>query len=163
MSNETPRTTTAAASTAITISTTAEDSNHRAQAAAAALYAGDRASQALGIEVLDVAPGRARVAMTVRADMVNGHGICHGGMVFSLADSAFAFACNSRGEAMVAAGASIEFLSPTRVDEHLIATATETARTPRHGIYDVVVATAAGEVRAHFRGRCSRLNTAAPR
>src|ERR1700674_4515525 len=84
----------------------------RARAAADALYAGDTASQAMGIELLDAAPGCVRVAMTVRADMVNGHGICHGGILFTLADSAFAFACNSHGEPMVAAGASIEFLAP---------------------------------------------------
>ena len=128
-----------------------------ARQAVEALLAGDRASQALGVEVLDVQPGRARVAMTVRADMVNGHGICHGGFLFTLADCAFAFACNSYGDAMVAAGASIEFLAAARCGERLIAAASETSRTPRHGIYDVVVTTASGETRAHFRGRCARL------
>jgi acyl-CoA thioesterase len=128
-----------------------------AQAAVNALYAGDRASQMLGIEVLGIEPGCVRVAMTVRPDMANGHGICHGGLLFALADSAFAFACNSHGVAMVAAGASIEFLAPTRVGERVIATARQISRTERHGIYDVVIAAAGGETIAHFRGRCARL------
>src|SRR6267142_6328316 len=115
----------------------AAEALRRARTAANALYAGDTASRALGIELLDAAPGSVRVAMTVRADMVNGHGICHGGILFTLADSAFAFACNSHGEPMVAAGASIEFLAPTRAGELLTAVATEVSRSTRHGIYDV--------------------------
>ena len=133
------------------------DARRRARAAADALYAGDSASQALGIELLDAAPGSVRVAMTVRTDMVNGHGICHGGILFTLADSAFAFACNSRGEPMVAAGASIEFLAPVPRGARVTATATETSRTSRGGIYDVVVARETGEPLAYFRGRCARL------
>ena len=129
----------------------------RARTAADALLAGDTASLALGIELLDVAPGCVRVGMTVRADMVNGHGICHGGILFTLADSAFAFACNSHGEPMVAAGASIEFLAPVPRGTRLTATATETSRTSRGGIYDVVIARETGERLAYFRGRCSRL------
>ncbi len=121
------------------------------------LYERDVAAQTLGIEVLDVAPGQARVAMTVRADMLNGHGICHGGYLFTLADTACAYASNSRGEAMVAAGASIEFLAPAAGGERLIAIARETSRSARHGIYDVEVARASGESVAHFRGRCARL------
>jgi acyl-CoA thioesterase len=134
-----------------------DDAERRSRAAVAALHAGDAASRALGIEILSVAPGCVSVAMTVRADMLNGHGTCHGGMLFSLADSAFAFACNSRGEAMVAAGASIEFLSPAALHERVIARATETSRSQRHGIYDVVLAGRSGEAIAHFRGRCARL------
>jgi acyl-CoA thioesterase len=133
------------------------EARRRARAAADALYAGDTASQALGIELLDAAPGCVRVAMTVRGDMVNGHGICHGGVIFTLADSAFAFACNSHGQAMVAAGASIEFLAPAPRGVRLTATATETSRTSRGGIYDVVVAGETGEPLAYFRGRCARL------
>ncbi len=95
--------------------------------------------------------------MTVRDDMVNGFGICHGGIIFALADSAFAFACNSRGEPMVAAGASIEFLAPIPRGERVVATASETTRNERNGIYDVVVAKRSGEPLAYFRGRCSRL------
>jgi acyl-CoA thioesterase len=139
----------------------AAEALRRARAAADALYAGDTASQALGIELLDAAPGCVRVAMTVRADMVNGHGICHGGILFTLADSAFAFACNSHGEAMVAAGASIEFLAPVPRGVRVTATATETARTSRGGIYDVVVAGETGEALAYFRGRCARLRVPA--
>jgi acyl-CoA thioesterase len=122
-----------------------------------ALYAADSAAQALGIEILDIAPGAVRLAMLVRPDMLNGHGTCHGGMLFALADTALAYACNSRGDAMVAAGASIEFLAPGAGGERLIATASETSRGQRHGIYDVVIARDSGELRAHFRGRCARL------
>jgi acyl-CoA thioesterase len=133
------------------------DPVRRAQDAVQSLYAADRASQALGIQIMDVAPGRVRVQMTVRSDMVNGHGMCHGGFVFALADSAFAFACNSHGEPMVAAGAGIEFLAPTPLGERVTATATEISRTGRHGIYDVAVSDAAGKILAQFRGRCARL------
>jgi acyl-CoA thioesterase len=130
-----------------------------AQAAVNALYDGDRASQALGIEILSVEPGRVRVAMEIRPEMTNGHGICHGGVLFTLADSAFAFACNSRGDPMVAAGASIEYLSPVRAGERVIAAAAEVSRSERHGIYDVEITTASGQVVAQFRGRCARLRT----
>lgn len=134
-----------------------DDAVRRAQTAVQSLFRADRASQSLGIEIIDAAPGRVRIAMTVRSDMVNGYGMCHGGIVFAFADSAFAFACNSYGDPMVAAGASIEFLAPTPHGERLTATATEVSRSARHGIYDVVVTNATSEVLAHFRGRCSRL------
>jgi len=134
-----------------------EDSASDTRRAIDAIYASDPAAQALGMEVLEAAPGTVRVAMTVRPDMLNGHGICHGGMLFALADTAFAYACNVRSVAMVAAGASIEFLAPTPVGERLIATASETSRSARHGIYDVAITNAAGEPLAHFRGRCARL------
>jgi acyl-CoA thioesterase len=130
------------------------------QAVVQSLYLGDRASQWLGIEFIEVASGRVRIAMTVREDMVNGHGMCHGGIVFTFADSAFAFACNSHGDPMVAAGGSIEFLAPTPLGERVTATATEVFRSARHGIYDVAVAAASGAALAHFRGRCSRLRGA---
>jgi acyl-CoA thioesterase len=135
----------------------ADEAAHRARTVVQSLYLADLASQALGIEVLDVAPGRVQIAMTVRADMVNGYGMCHGGIVFAFADSAFAFACNSYGDPMVAAGASIEFLAPTPRGARVIATAAEVSRGARHGIYDVAVTDAAGTVLAQFRGRCSRL------
>jgi acyl-CoA thioesterase len=138
------------------------DTAQRARTAVARLFEADLASQALGIEIIEVAPGRVQIAMTVRPDMVNGHGMCHGGIVFAFADSAFAFACNSHGDPMVAAGASIEFLAPTPRGERLTATATEVSRRARHGIYDVAVTGASGEVLAHFRGRCSRLRGPAP-
>ena len=137
-----------------------DEAVRRAREVVRSLYEADLASQALGIEIIDVAPGRVRVAMTVRADMVNGYGMCHGGIVFALADSAFAFACNSHGDPMVAAGASSEFLAPTPRGERVIATAAEVSRNARHGIYDVAVADAAGTVLAQFRGRCARLRSA---
>ena len=140
----------------------ADDATLRARALVQSLYLADFASQWLGIEIIDVAPGRVKIAMIVRPDMVNGHGMCHGGIVFALADSAFAFACNSYGDPMVAAGASIEFLAPTPRGERLTATATEVSRRARHGIYDVAVTAASGEVLAHFRGRCSRPRAPAP-
>jgi acyl-CoA thioesterase len=139
-----------------------EQALHRAQAAVQSLYQGDRASQSLGIKIIDVAPGRVEVAMTVRPDMANGHGMCHGGIIFAFADSAFAFACNSHGEPMVAAGASIEFLAPTPTGEHVTAVASEVTRTARHGIYDVCVTNSSGETVAQFRGRCARLRVSTP-
>jgi acyl-CoA thioesterase len=137
-----------------------DEAVRRAREVVRSLYEADLASQALGIEIIDVAPGRVRIAMTVRADMVNGYGMCHGGIVFAMADSAFAFACNSHGDPMVAAGASIEFLAPTPRGERVIATAAEVSRSARHGIYDVAVADASGTVLAQFRGRCARLRGA---
>jgi acyl-CoA thioesterase len=119
--------------------------------------ANDPAAKALALELLQFEPGRARVRMNIRLDMANAHGICHGGFVFSLADSAFGYACNSYVDPMVAAGAAIDFIAPTRIGDVLTATATETMRTARHGIYDVVVTNQGGEVVAHFRGRCARL------
>ena len=143
---------------------TARDATAReatAREAADALYVGDHAARALGIDVLEVTPGAARLAMTVRTDMVNGHGVCHGGFLFALADTAFAYACNSAGVPMVAAGASIEFLAPAAAGERLIAVATETWRNERQGIYDVAVSTESGAARAHFRGRCARFRSGA--
>jgi acyl-CoA thioesterase len=135
----------------------------RSRAAVEALLRGDTASRALGIEVLCVAAGCVSIAMTVRSDMLNGHGTCHGGILFALADSAFAFACNSHGEAMVAAGAHIEYLAPAVLGDRIVARATETSRSQRHGIYDVVLTVKAGEPIAQFRGRCARLRLPAPR
>ena len=139
----------------------AADSAGAARRTIEAFYARDHAARALGIEVLDVGLGRARIAMEVRRDMLNAHGVCHGGILFTLADTAFAYACNSAGTAMVAAGASIEFLAPAAAGERLIAAATETSRNGRHGIYDVAVSTESGATRAHFRGRCARFRTGA--
>ncbi len=131
-----------------------------AETAIEALQSGDAAAQAFGIEVLEVAPGEVALSMTVRKDMLNGHGTCHGGILFALADTAFAYACNSHGDARVAAGASIEYVAPARLGEVLRAHARETSRGERHGIYDVAVTTLAGEPRAYFRGRCARLRAA---
>lgn len=123
-----------------------------ARACADAMWADDKASQGLGMEIVEVAPGRAVLAMTVREDMVNGHGICHGGFVFSLADSAFAFACNSHNQATVASHCAVSYLKPGRLGERLTATAQERWREGRSGITDVTVTNPAGEVIAEFRG-----------
>jgi len=130
----------------------------RAEAAAAALYARDRASQSLGIRLSAVRPGWARVVMQVRDDMTNGHGVCHGGIVFSLADSAFAFSCNSYDESTIAAAASIDFLAPAHAGDELTAEATELWRTRRHGIYEITVTNQRGERVALFRGRSYRID-----
>jgi acyl-CoA thioesterase len=110
-----------------------------ARRSAEAMWSGDRASRALGMVLVDVGPGTATLRMTVRDDMVNGHAIGHGGLTFALADSAFAFACNSYGRRTVAAGAEIRFRSPTRLGEVLDARAAERDRDQRGGTYDVTV------------------------
>ena len=124
-----------------------------AQLAAEKLYGSDQASQMLGMTIESVAPGSARVTMRVRPDMVNGHDICHGGLIFALADSAFAFACNSHGHNTVAAGAAIEFLAPGRKGDLLTASATERWRAGRSGIYEIEVRNERGDAIALFRGR----------
>ena len=132
----------------------------RAERQADAMAADDAASRALGIRVSDVAPGRATARMTVRADMVNGHGTCHGGYLFLLADSAFAFACNTHGPRVVAAGADVSFLAPAHVGDELVATAVERSLRGRSGLYDVTVRRG-DEVVLELRGR-SRALPAAP-
>ncbi len=127
-----------------------------AQASAATMWAGDRASRLLGMEIVEVGPGRATVSMIVRPDMINGWNVCHGGFIASLADSAFALACNSHGEVTVAAGFDISFLESAREGDSLLATAKERSTRGRTGIYDVTVARTAGErseTIAEFRGR----------
>jgi len=121
------------------------------------MWAADAASRALGMELVEVTDGRAVVRMTVRDDMVNGHGLCHGGLVASLADSTFALACNSRGVPTVAAGFDVTFLRPSRAGDVLEATAEERALTGRSGLYDVTVCTGDGVVVAEFRGRSRAL------
>ena len=117
------------------------------------LWAGDQASQALGMRIVEVAPGRAVMAMTVRADMLNGHAICHGGLIATLADSAFAFACNSYNELTVASGFAIDLLAPARLGDVLTATCTELSKSGRTGVYDSDVRNQRGERVAAFRGR----------
>jgi acyl-CoA thioesterase len=119
---------------------------------AAAMYDADVASRALGIVISDVGAGRAVATMTVADTMLNGHGICHGGYVFLLADTAFAFACNTRGPAVVAAGADVSFLTAVHVGETLVASAEERVLRGRSGIYDVTVRSGEAVV-AEFRGR----------
>jgi acyl-CoA thioesterase len=130
----------------------------RAERAAAALFERDRASQGLGMRLAAVRPGWARVVMRVRADMVNGHGLCHGGIVFALGDSAFAFACNSHNESTVAAAASIDFLAGARAGDELTAEASELWRTRRNGIYEISICNQRGERVALFRGRSYRID-----
>ena len=129
----------------------------QAEEQAAAMYADDVASQSLGIKVSEVAPGRATATMLVTDAMVNGHGICHGGYVFLLADTAFAFACNTHGPAVVAAGADVTFLAPVRAGDELTAEGAERAVRGRSGLYDVTVRRGV-EVVAEFRGRSRALS-----
>jgi len=120
------------------------------------MWADDVASMSLGMELLEVASGRARVAMLVRDDMVNGHELCHGGLIATLADSAFALACNSHGPVTVAAGFEIDFVEPARLGDELVAEATERLRRGRSGIYDVTVRRGDAVI-AEFRGRARTL------
>ena len=124
-----------------------------AELAAQALFAADHASRNLGITIEEVRPGSARLRMTVRADMVNGHGMCHGGLVFAFADSAFAVACNTYNAVTVAAAASIDFLAPAHAHDELTAQAHELWRSKRSGLYEISVANQRGETIALFRGR----------
>jgi acyl-CoA thioesterase len=117
------------------------------------LLAQDRATCTLGAQVLSIAPGRARLSMHVREDMLNGHQTCHGGFIAALADSAFAFACNASNELTVAAGFSIDFLAPSRLGDVLTASCVERSRGARIGLYDVEVVNQRGEPIATFRGR----------
>jgi acyl-CoA thioesterase len=133
------------------------DAQALAERVAAGMFARDPASQGLGMRITKVAPGFAELTMTVRHDMVNGHAICHGGFVFTLADSAFAFACNSYNANTVAAGCAIEFLAPSREGDVLTATARERILVGRNGIYDIEVTNQAGETIALFRGKSTRI------
>jgi acyl-CoA thioesterase len=117
------------------------------------MFASDRASQALGMQVLEVTPGGAVLAMAVRADMLNGHDLCHGGLIATLADSAFAFGCNSYNELTVASGFSIDIVAPARQGDLLTARCVEVSRIGRTGVYDVEVQNQRGERVAVFRGR----------
>lgn len=136
---------------------TGDDDLDLANACAQRMWSDDRASQALGMKLTAVRPGYATLAMTVRQDMVNGHGSCHGGFIAMLADSAFAFACNSHGMATVAAGFDINFLEPVSLGDHLVAEASEVVRRGRSGIYDVTVRRD-NTVVAEFRGRSRTLS-----
>lgn len=128
-----------------------------ARQAAAIMWDEDRASQALGMELLAVAPGRATMRMTIRADMTNGHGICHGGYMFLLADSTFAFACNSHDQRAVAAGAEIHFTASAHEGDILTAEGRESHRAGRSGIYDIEVRDQQGRLKALFRGRSATI------
>ena len=123
-----------------------------AQASAEAMWADDKATRGMGMEIERVGPGLAVLSMSVAANMVNGHGFCHGGYIFSLADSAFAFACNSHNQRHVAQHCQISYLAPGRLGMRLIAEARERHRGERSGLYDVTVKCEEGEVIAEFRG-----------
>jgi len=141
--------------------TARETAQETAERSAKVMWSGDAASRALGMELVAVSPGRAVVTMTVRPDMVNGWEVCHGGLIASLADSAFAVACNSRGQVTVASGFDVSFLESGRLGDVLVATAEERALRGRSGLYDVTVVRGGesgdGTVVAEFRGRSRSL------
>lgn len=126
--------------------------NERAKRSAEAMWEGDGASQWMGFELVEVEEGRAILAMDVKSNHTNGHGMCHGGITFALADSAFAFACNSRNQVTVAQHNSITYLAPGRLGDRLTADAREQNLKGRGGIYDVTVRNQDGEIIAEFRG-----------
>ena len=126
-------------------------------AVAAHMYADDRASRGLGMTIVEVGEGTATLTMTVRDDMLNSHEICHGGFIATLADSAFAFACNSRNVVTVAAGLTVDFLAPAHRGDVLTANAVETSRAGRTGVYDMVVTNQHGARIALIRGRSHSL------
>ncbi len=128
-----------------------------AAACANSMFANDRASKELGMTIDATGPGYSRMSMTVREDMLNGHDVCHGGFIFALADSAFAFACNSHNNNTLAAGARIEFLAPGKLGDRLEAEANEVSRAGRTGVYDVVVNNQHGERVALFRGNSHQI------
>jgi acyl-CoA thioesterase len=128
-----------------------------AQDAAKAMWSRDHAAQALGMAIAEVTPGTSRLTMPVRQDMVNGHAICHGGLIFTLADTAFAYACNSYNLNTVASACNIDFLAPAHLGDSLVAVAVERVQSGRSGVYDVTVSTAAGKTVALFRGKSARI------
>ena len=127
-------------------------SDNLARACAEAMWQQDDASRGLGMEIVEVKSGQATLSMTIKPHMVNGQRIAHGGFIFTLADSAFAFACNSHNERVVAAQGNITFLRPGKLGDRLVATAREISRSGRSGIYDVRVTTGDDQVIAEFRG-----------
>ena len=135
----------------------AQEAQALAERVAAAMYARDRASQAMGMQLAAIGPGHAELTMTVRADMLNGHAICHGGFIFSLADSAFAFACNSYNLNTVASGCAIDFVAPAREGDALTARAFERSVSGRTGVYDIEVQNQRRETIADFRGKAYRV------
>jgi len=121
------------------------------------LFANDRASKAMGMRIVAISEGAAFLEMPVRDDMLNGFDICHGGFITTLADSAFAFACNSTGDMTVAAGLTVDFLAPARAGDVLTARAFEVVQSGRTGVYDITVTNQRGEQVAMVRGRAHRI------
>jgi acyl-CoA thioesterase len=117
------------------------------------MYANDRAAKALGMQILAVGPGSATLTMSVREDMLNGHDICHGGLVTTLADTAFAYGCNAYNEVTVASGFNVDLVAPGRLGDLLTATCVERSKAGRTGVYDIEVSNQRGERIALFRGR----------
>ena len=136
---------------------TSAEAQSLAERVAAEMFARDRASQAMGMRISKVGPGRAELTMKVRGDMLNGHATCHGGFIFMLADSAFAFACNSANMTTVASGCSIDFIAPAREDDVLTAIGEERSLSGRTGVYDIEVRNQRGETVALFRGKSHRI------
>jgi acyl-CoA thioesterase len=129
-----------------------------AEASAQAMWARDHATQGLGMAIERIAPGECRMSMTVQQNMLNGHQTCHGGFMFLLADSAFAFACNSYNQTAVASACHIDFLAPARLGDVLEADAVERSRTGRTGVYDITVRVRGGKTVALFRGKSYRID-----
>lgn len=139
-------------------SPSAADALALAQRVGQAMFATDRASREfMQMELLSCEPGRAVMRMAVRAEQLNGHAICHGGLIFTLADSTFAFACNSHNRVAVAAGCSIEFLKPAQLGDVLTCVGEERTLQGRHGIYDMCVRNQRDEVVAMFRGKSAQI------
>jgi len=136
---------------------TQQEAQALAERVAEGMFSRDRASQGLGIRISGVGPGHAELVMTVRGDMLNGHAICHGGFIFTFADSAFAYACNSYNQTTVASGCAIEFMAPAREGDVLTAIARERSVSGRTGVYDIEVKDQRGETIALFRGKSYRI------
>ncbi|MDH4450014.1 MAG: hydroxyphenylacetyl-CoA thioesterase PaaI [Rhodoferax sp.] len=136
---------------------TPAEAEQLAQDAANAMWSRDHVAQSMAMALDEVRPGFARLSMVIRQDMVNGHAICHGGMLFTLADTAFAYACNSHNHNTVASACHIDFLAPSHLGETLVAEAHERALSGRAGVYDVTVSTAKGKTVALFRGKSARI------
>jgi acyl-CoA thioesterase len=145
--------------TSIPLSTqrTSSEAQSLAERVAAEMFSRDPASQAMGMRITRVGPGSAELTMKVRADMLNGHATCHGGFIFTLADSAFAFACNSANMTTVASSCSIDFIAPAREDDVLTAIGEERSLSGRTGVYDIEVRNQRGETIALFRGKSHRI------
>lgn len=135
-----------------------QDPQALAQAVAHAMWTRDHAAQALGIRIESVGPGRASLLMDVRLDMLNGHNICHGGLIFTLADTAFAYACNAYNQTTVASACAIDFLAPAREGDTLRAVAIERSLAGRTGVYDINVDDLNGRPIALFRGKSHRIS-----
>jgi acyl-CoA thioesterase len=137
--------------------TSPQEAQTLAERVAEGMYSRDNASKGLGMKIASVGPGHAELSMKVRADMLNGHDICHGGFIFTLADSAFAYACNSYNLTTVASGCAIDYMAPAREGDTLTAYARERSVSGRTGVYDIEVKNQRGETIALFRGKSYRI------